>query len=217
MSKPISEIIQASNIGAAPPQEEDMQAGVKGLFMLFHAWYGTLLLARYNTGDVGPDGKDRGIKSAMLVWQKELDAFDGDIVRAAAERCKIDHLKYPPTLPEFVAICKAISPRVPTPKSQFAIPMSDGLKSSYSARERAKVMAAYQSRINASVGLVAASEDLSGLHVLVAHAVGLAGGDEMATLRRLHLDSAKRKQNSSSEAARVVSCTSTSGRKARSA
>jgi hypothetical protein len=183
MSKHISQALQGVNVGAAAlPQEEDLGT-VKGLFMLFHAWYGTLLLARYNTGDVGVDGKDRGIKSAMVVWQKELSAFDGDIVREAAERCKVDHPKFPPTLPEFVAICKATQPRRAY-SGPMKVEMAEGLKSSYTARARAEAMASYHATTRAAAGAVRTDAGLGGLHVLVARAVGLAGGDEVAVLRR---------------------------------
>lgn len=183
MSKTVSQALQAANIGAAPSQQEDLQSGVKGLFMLFHGWYGALLLARYTTGDVDQEGKDRGIKSAMVVWQKELDGFDGDVIRAAANRCMADHPKYPPTLPEFVAICKATQPRRAAPESQFKIPMSTDLKSSYTARARAKAMTAYRAKVDAEAGVVKAGDGLGSLQVLVARAVGLAGGNEVAVLR----------------------------------
>ncbi|MBT9462540.1 hypothetical protein [Hydrogenophaga sp.] len=185
MSKTITQAIKGAQIGAVSAQPEDLQAGVKGLFMLFHAWYGTLLLSRYTTGDVDAEGKDRGIKSAMVVWQHELDGFDGDVVRAAAERCKVDHSKYPPTLPEFVALCKAIQPRRPAPESQFKIPMSEGLRSSYTARARTEAMATYNARISVCMGMVKPGEGLDTVRALIAEAVRLAGGDEVATLRRL--------------------------------
>ena len=185
MSKSISQAIAAAAIGSAPIPQADAQASIKGLFMLFHSWYGNLLLSRYTTGEVGADGKDKGIKSAMAVWQSELNTFDGDTVRSAADRCKTDHPKYPPTLPEFAAICRAIQPRRRSSDSQPAIEMSGELKSSYTARARAQAMAAYRAKVLSDVGAQPVPDGVSGLHQLVARAVSLAGGDEASALRKM--------------------------------
>lgn len=188
MSKTIAQALDGAHIGAQPEvPAADPRKTVKGLFMLFHGWYGNLFLSRYESGDKDAQGKDRGTMSAMTIWQHALDRFDGDVVRAAAERCQEDHPKYPPTLPEFVAICKATQPRKPAPESQFKIPMSSDLKSSYTARARADAMARYRANINAEAGVLPAGNGMGGLQVLVAKAVGLAGGDEVAVLRRFDL------------------------------
>lgn len=184
MSKTISQALAGAQIGRESEPAADPKKTVKGLFMLFHGWYGNLFLSRFESGDKDASGKDRGTMSAMSVWQHALDRFDGDVVRTAAERCQEDHPKYPPTLPEFVAICKAVQPRKAAPESQPGIAMSDELKSSYTARARAEAMARYRANINAEAGVVKAEKGVSGLHVLVAKAVALAGGDEVAVLRR---------------------------------
>lgn len=191
MSKTITQALAGAHIGAQPDTPAaDPRKTVKGLFMLFHGWYGTLFLSRYESGDKDASGKDRGTMSAMTIWQHALDRFDGDVVRAAADRCEVDHPKYPPTLPEFLAICKAIQPRRAAPESQFKIPMSTDLKSSYSAKARADAMATYRARIAADAGVVKTDDGLTGLRVLVAKAVALAGGDEIAVLRRFDREAA---------------------------
>lgn len=190
MSKSITQAIEGARIGQQYEQPGAApQKTVKGLFMLFHGWYGNLFLSRYESGEKDAAGKDRGTMSAMVIWQNALDRFDGDVVRAAADRCEVDHQRYPPTLPEFLAICKAIQPRRPAPESQFEIPMSDGLRSSYTSRARDKAMATFNAKISAGTGMVKPGEGLDTLHVLIAEGVGLAGGDEAATLRRLESQS----------------------------
>jgi hypothetical protein len=60
--------------------------------------------------------------------------------------------------------------------------MDSALQAEYSARARAEAMAAYQRRVAAEKR---ATDGLPMLQQLVAQAVALAGGDEVATLRRL--------------------------------
>lgn len=185
-AKPISAVIDAAHIGQraqAAPREAD--ATVKRLFMLFHGWYGNLLISRYMTGDTGLDGKDRGVASAMKVWQAELARFAPADVEAAAARCQADHPKYPPTLPEFVALCKAVQIR-PAMKinGTLKVEMSDGLRSSYTAKARAEAMHRYRANLAAEVGKVETEGGIRGMQTLIAQAVALAGGDEVAILRR---------------------------------
>lgn len=184
--KPIAAVIDAAQIGSRPqPERADTSATVKRLFMLFHGWYGNLLIARYNTGETGLDGKDRGVASAVKVWQSELAPFAAEDIEAAAQRCRTDHPKYPPTLPEFVSLCKAVRVRPAVQANgPMKIEMSEGLRSSYTARARAQAMAAYRAKLEAEVGAVRTGPGLAGLQQLVAQAVALAGGDEVAALRR---------------------------------
>lgn len=182
----ITEAIQRANIGSKQPEHQgDPEALAKSLFMLFHGWYGNLLLSRYATGDLDAKGKDRGTKSAMVTWGAGLSQFDVDIVRAAADRCKLDHPKFPPTLPEFEAICRAIQPRRRSADQVASIEMSGELRSRYSAQVRFRVMAAYKARLSDEAGTVEVPDGLVGLRQLIARAAFLAGGDEAATLRRM--------------------------------
>lgn len=182
----ITEALQKANIGSEPPQlQGEPEKSAKGLFMLFHGWYGNLLLSRYATGDIDARGKDRGTLSAMNVWGVGLSPFDDDIVRAAAERCKLDYPKFPPTFPEFEAICRAIQPRRRSSDRLVGIEMSGELRSRQSAQVRAVTMAAYKARLSSQAGAVEVPDGLAGLRQLIARASALAGGDEATKLRQL--------------------------------
>lgn len=185
MSEHISAAISRSDFARQQTEAADPTKDVRNLFMLFHGMYGNLFLSRYATGDLDATGKDKGVKSAMVVWQSDLVRFDPEVIRAAADRCKVDHVKYPPTLPEFLTICRALQPRIAHFDKQGAIEMSAGLKSSYTAKARAAAMASYREKLAAEVGAVRVDGGLTGLLQLVASAVGLAGGDEVGALRQL--------------------------------
>ena len=163
----------------------EKETATKRLFMLFHGYYGNLFLSKYATGELDSDGKDRGIKSARQVWQSGLAKFDVATVVAAAERCKQAHKEFPPSLPQFVDLCAAIQPRKDMTKGDARIGMSTELKSSYSKRARSEAMARYRDRVAAQAGVVSVPDGLAGLKELIAKAVALGGGDEVATLLRL--------------------------------
>jgi hypothetical protein len=163
----------------------EKETATKRLFMLFHGYYGNLFLSKYATGELDLDGKDRGIKSARQVWQSGLAKFDVATVVAAAERCKQAHKEFPPSLPQFVDLCAAIQPRKDMTKGDARIGMSTELKSSYSKRARSEAMARYRDRVATQAGVVSVPDGLAGLKELIAKAVALGGGDEVATLLRL--------------------------------
>jgi hypothetical protein len=167
------------------PDSSEKETATKRLFMLFHGYYGNLFLSKYATGELDSDGKDRGIKSARQIWQSGLAKFDVATVVAAAERCKQAHKEFPPSLPQFLDLCAAIQPRKATAKGDARIGMSTELKSSYSKRARSEAMARYRDRVAAQAGVVSVPDGLAGLKELIAKAVALGGGDEVATLRRL--------------------------------
>lgn len=183
-ARAIGEVIADINIGAEPAPDNLRTA--KDLFMIFHGWYGSLFLSRYHTGESDIKGKDRGVKSAMTIWQAALSHFDDSTIRTAVERCRELHPKFPPTLPEFEAICRSAQIRPSTMQTgPDRITMSEGLKSSYTARARGEAMARYRANVATELGAVhTGSTGLGALQLLVAKAVSLAGGDEVATLRR---------------------------------
>lgn len=192
MFKPVSALVSQDKI-AAEPQRHDGDVTVKRLFMLFHGWYGNLFLSKFATGDLDADGKDRGIKSARIVWASELREFDAEVVMEAAARCKSSHQEFPPSLPQFIAICKAIRPRA-TFKAEAPtnrIGMSAEAKSAHSRRVREEAMAKLRARMDAETGHMRVDAGLDGLKQLVAKAVALGGGDEVAELRRLEAVFAK--------------------------
>lgn len=183
--RPIAKIIDAAGIGARAQPASEAESPVKRLFLLFHGYYGALFLSRYQTGDDDLQGKDRGVKSAMKVWQAELAHFEPQDIEAAAMRCKADHPDFPPTLPQFLALCKAVRVRQPTkPNGPGAIEMSGELRSSYTAKARAEAMHRYRANLAAEVGKVETEGGIRGMQTLIAQAVALAGGDEVAILRR---------------------------------
>ena len=185
MFKPVAALINQDTIAQQPAAEPDQT--VNRLFMLFHGWYGNLFISKFATGERDANGKDKGIKSARIVWASELREFDAETVMEAARRCKARHEEFPPSLPQFVAICKAVRPRpaFSAPRPSNVIGMSDELRAQHSKRIREEAMAKLRARMDADTGHMRVDDGLTGLHQLIAKAVGLAGGDEVAELRRL--------------------------------
>lgn len=87
-------------------------AEIRQLFMLFHGAYGGQFLSKFSTGELDANGKDKGIRSAMQVWQADLAGFPPDVVFQAVKRAQEANPKFPPNLPEFVVFCRAAMPRV---------------------------------------------------------------------------------------------------------
>lgn len=168
---------------AAP--ENSASTTVKRLFMVLHGWYGNQFLAKFSTGELDDQGKDRGINSARMVWASDLARFDAETVMAAASRCKDEHQKFPPSFPEFLALCKACAPRQSAPRQQTGIGMSGELRSQYSRRAREAAMSALRVRMDAKTGYVEVQPGLNGLKQAIANAIACAGGDEAQALCRL--------------------------------
>ncbi len=82
-----------------PPSSADAQPlrpdWVKALFAKLSARYGTLFADRY-----------AGVPQDILLaeWGAELAGFSGDDIRRGLDGCR--DLKFPPTLPEFIALCR---------------------------------------------------------------------------------------------------------------
>lgn len=151
------------------------------VFKVFHGFYGNLFLSKFVNGQTDADGVDQGVVSARGIWSHGLREFDLSTVKTALARTMDAHPEFPPTLPQFVALCKACAPRQvyqhPTP----AIGMSAALRAerSKAAREAAlKTVTPSSEKQEPLVGLPL-------LKLLIAEAVGLAGGDEAKTLMRL--------------------------------
>ena len=75
-----------------------------------HGYYGALFLSKWANGVV-ENGVDCGVADAMKVWSYELRRYDAKTVLEAIGRCKTAHPEYPPSLPQFVALCEAVKPR----------------------------------------------------------------------------------------------------------
>lgn len=168
----------------SPPQEPD-PATAAMVFRVLHGAYGSLFLSRFSTGVVDDQGRDKGVAAARLMWAQGLRTFDANTVRLALERCMEREPKYPPTLPELQAQCRAIQPRKAHASGPAEIGMSDKLRSEYARRAREVIERHEEKRIHRQTGYRELSPGLHGLFEAIADAVRCAGGDEVAESRRL--------------------------------
>lgn len=95
---------------------------VRKLFLLLFGAYGNTFAAKFSTGKLDEkDGSDLGTKAAMLVWDRTLSKFPGDIVEIAAKRLVKDNPEFPPSLGKLEAACEAAMP-VKTYYEQLGVP-----------------------------------------------------------------------------------------------
>ena len=144
------------------------------VFRVLHGFYGNLFLSKFATGEAMPGGGDGGVASARGIWAYGLREFAAEVIKTALARTMAAHPEYPPTLPQFVALCKACAPREAF-QPALAAPAVDHAAHAKKAREaigKAKTIAPIESGL-----------DL--LKQAIADALGCAGGDEAATLARL--------------------------------
>lgn len=158
---------------------------VNNIFKVFHGFYGNLFLSKFSTGEVDAQGGDAGIVSARQIWGHGLRHFDAGTVKAALARCMERHPEFPPSLPQFVALCDACRPRETYKPAQPALEMGQALKSAYSARAREINGRHAQKAVDKQTGYIALPQSLEGLKSAIANAVATAGGDEVAMLRKL--------------------------------
>ncbi len=166
---------------ATPATTSDPVVG--DVFRAMHGFYGVLFVSKFSTGEVNANGKDKGILSARVVWGSELAEFDRETVGLAIQDCKRQHLKFPPSLPEFLALCAANKPRYVRP-IEPRIEISPELMRERAARNREIVQKARSKHLEKMQSV----EPTSGLDLLkqaIADAVGCAGGDEGKELARL--------------------------------
>lgn len=180
MLKPIA--VNAEQFGAAQPQPDE--GVVNNVFKVFHGFYGNLFLSKFASGVTDSAGRDRGVASARTVWAFSLRKFSEQTVVAALDRCRALHPEFPPSLPQFLAVCAACAPRkVYQPTN--AIEMSGALRSQYARQARA-INARHDAKaVRRKSGFVALPGTLDGLKQAIASAVGEAGGNEAAELLRL--------------------------------
>lgn len=165
-----------------PPLPEQ---AVNNVFKVFHGFYGNLFLSKFSTGEVDAQGGDAGIVSARQIWGHGLRHFDAGTVKAALAQCMERHPEFPPSLPQFVALCAACRPRETYKPAQQAIGMSQELRSQYTAKARAAATARLDQIMAVKTGYIEVPQSLDGLKSAIANAVACAGGDEVAELRRL--------------------------------
>lgn len=175
MFKPIGSLTEG--VGTQPPNPNEV--GVKRVFMVLHGFYGNLFLNKFSTGSV-ENGEDQGIANARRVWAYGLRDFDSDTIRLALGRCQERHPEFPPSMPQFVALCTAIKPReVYQPPAPPALTMSPELREQFVAEQR--------ERANEAARKIIESRP-TGLNLLkqaIAAAVADGGGDEARELLRL--------------------------------
>lgn len=187
MSESISKL--AEQAVASPGRPDADQQAVKALFKVFHGFYGNLFLSKFSTGEANDAGEDVGLVNARRMWGHRLSAFDADTVRAAVRQCQVAHPEFPPSLPQFAALCEANRPReVYQPPNR--IEMSQALRSEHAARARA-VLAKHHARATEKDD-PESEPGLGPLKRAIANAVATAGGDEAATLLRLDRDFERR-------------------------
>jgi hypothetical protein len=167
----------AAGIGGNPPPSPD-DSGIKRVFMVLHGFYGNLFLTKFATGSV-ENGEDQGIANARRIWAYSLSEYDGDTVKLALRRCQQAHPEFPPSLPQFVALCSAIKPR-----QEYKPPPPPALSMSPELRE--KIIAENRQKLADMAEKLKQPEDgLTLLKQAIARAVADAGGDEAIELLRL--------------------------------
>lgn len=83
---------------------------VAKIFAELQGNYGTRFLSQWQTGQALPDGRDAGLVNAMAMWARKLGGFAD---HADAIRAVLDNLPdTPPSLPEFVALCREAARRL---------------------------------------------------------------------------------------------------------
>ena len=94
-----------------PQPTEQTSIVVRKLFILMHGAYGNLFLSKFSTGEKDAQGKDKGVRAAMKIWDASLRKFAGDVIETAAGRLSQAHPEFPPNLPQFERLCDAAAPR----------------------------------------------------------------------------------------------------------
>jgi len=95
----------------SPPLQS---AWISKIFTHMQGHYGTRWIHLWKTGETLPDGSDAGIVNAMETWAKKLGGFHDQPERF---RSVLENLPaQPPSLPEFVAMLRAVVINAPTLK-----------------------------------------------------------------------------------------------------
>lgn len=99
---------------------------VARIFRELQGYYGSRFLDMWRVGQLLPDGQDAGIANAKQVWGEKLAGFadQPDRIKRALDSLP----QHPPTLPEFVALCRqsiaenlqALPPPVPDALQRLA-------------------------------------------------------------------------------------------------
>ncbi len=84
---------------------------VARIFRELQGYYGSRFLDMWRVGQLLPDGQDAGIANAKEVWGEKLAGFADrpECIKRALESLP----QHPPTLPEFVGLCRQFTPAYP--------------------------------------------------------------------------------------------------------
>ena len=165
-------------------QSQPDETVINNVFKVMHGYYGNLFLSKFASGVLDGRGRDMGVASARTVWAFSLHRFAEAVVVTALEKCQARHPEFPPSLPQFVALCIACEPREAF-TAENAIGMSAELRGKHAAAARDKNKAFAQAARRELTGYVPLPSGLEGLKRAIANAVGAAGGDEALELLRL--------------------------------
>jgi hypothetical protein len=166
-------LVEIPTIGSAKEQMTRTD-DANNVFRVMHGFYGNLFLSKFATGEVTANGGDAGVASARTIWAHGLRDFDVSTVKTALARVISTHPEFPPTLPQFVALCKAFAPRQ---VYQHALP-PPSVDRTEQARKARELLGSIRSTKTIANGL-----DL--LKQAIADAVRCAGGEEGSELARL--------------------------------
>lgn len=184
MLKPInpSQAVESAHNGQSLPVEV-----INELFKVLHGRYGQLFLSKYATGRVNDQGHDMGVISARQVWAHDLRGQTPQAVKGAIERMRTDYPEFPPSGPQFLALCnreaRDLQGAQEVEQARLRLPASGRAHSdaTKAAREAALAKIAEHTRLRKP----AEESGINALKSLVAEAIALAGGDQVRELRRL--------------------------------
>jgi hypothetical protein len=165
---------------------------INSVFKVLHGFYGNLFFSKFATGQV-ENGEDQGIANARRIWAHGLRDFDADTIRTALRHCQDRHPEFPPSMPQFAALCAAAKPREGFKPGKPSIGMSQKLRSRYAAQARAINARYLEKKLEQKAGYVELPATLDGLKQAIASAISCAGGNEAETLLRLDRDLAPRR------------------------
>ena len=82
---------------------QKISARINVLFLKFAAFYGQVWKSLFKHGDF--------LTFTKIEWDKGLNRFDNQVLIEAIERCRDgrDHKDFPPTLPQFIDLCRSIA------------------------------------------------------------------------------------------------------------
>ena len=92
---------------------------INALFDKFERFYGQDFARKWAIGKIDPEtGINETLMAMKREWAEGLGKFEGQTLRQAAEYCR-ENVPKPPSLPEFITICKQMRP---APEHQYCLP-----------------------------------------------------------------------------------------------